>query len=364
MDMMRVAMTFEQCWHEVPGGTAVYALELARALSNLDDVEIAGVAARHARPPDDAWRPPVEVDHLALPRLALYESWHYLRRPSVQRATGSVDVVHATSLAVPPRSAPLVVTVHDLAWRSDPKHSTRRGVSFHERGLAIARVEADLVLCPSSATLHDCVGAGIDENRLRITPLGVRAHSQTEAAVAEVRHRHGLDRPYVLWTGTVEPRKNLAGLLAAWRQVESEADLVLAGPVGWNQDLDRLVGADRARVKALGFIPRSDLGPLYAGATLFCWPSLKEGFGLPVLEAMAQGIPVVTSRGTSTEEVAGEAGMLVDPRDPAAIAKAISRLLADETLARSLGEAGRERARTFSWARTAERTLAAYKEVA
>src|SRR3990170_2089403 len=117
---MRVAMTLEQSWHRVPGGTAVAALELARSLTQGDGLELVGVAAKHAREPDAAWRPPVPVAHLPLPRLALYEAWHRLRRPRVERATGPVDIVHATTFAIPPRSAPLVVTIHDLAFLTYP----------------------------------------------------------------------------------------------------------------------------------------------------------------------------------------------------------------------------------------------------
>jgi hypothetical protein len=140
---MRVAMTLEQCWHRVPGGTAVAALELARALTQGDGLELVGVAAKHAREPDAAWRPPVPVAHLPLPRLALYEAWHRLRRPRVERATGAVDVIHATAMPVPPRSVPLVLTMHDLAFLKDPAHFTRRGNSFFRRDLAIALKDAD-----------------------------------------------------------------------------------------------------------------------------------------------------------------------------------------------------------------------------
>src|SRR5262245_16057847 len=110
----RVALTLEQCWHPVPGGTAVAALELTRALAARDDVEVVGVTAWHRAVAPALFRPPVQMRQLALPRLALYESWHYLRRPAVERATGPVDVIHATGWALPPRTAPLVTTIHDL----------------------------------------------------------------------------------------------------------------------------------------------------------------------------------------------------------------------------------------------------------
>jgi glycosyltransferase involved in cell wall biosynthesis len=363
-DGLRVALTLEQCWHAVPGGTARSALESARALQEHTDLRLVGVAARHSGPPPQAWTPTIPVEHLALPRNLLYESWHYLRRPHVQRATGEVDVIHATGVAVPPKSAPLVVTVHDLAFLHDPAHFTRHGLRFFRRALDLTRADADLVVVPSEATRDDCVAHGFDEARVRVVPWGIDAAPATPDEVAAARAQRRLTRPYVLWTGTIEPRKNLPTLLRAFAQVDSGADLVLVGPQGWNEDLDRLIAPVRSRVHVIGFVPADDLAPLYAGASVFAYPSLREGFGLPVLEAMAQGTPVVTSTGTSTAEVAGDAGLLVDPRDEAGLADALGALLDDRDRAEALGEQGRRRAMTFTWVRAAEAFAALYREVA
>lgn len=357
-------MTLEQCWHRVPGGTAVAALGSARALAGRDDVRVVGVAAAHRGPAPAAWAPEVAVHHLRLPRPALYESWHRLRRPAVQNATGPVDVIHATTMAIPPRSAPLVVTVHDLAFLHHPAHFTRRGLSFFRRGLELARSEADLVLCPSNATLQDCTRHGFHAERLRLVPLAVDSTVTSESDVDRIRRRYGLQQPYVLWTGTIEPRKNIGTVVAAWRSVQTRCDLVLVGPGGWNEDLDAIMDTERARVHVLGFVPHADIAPIYAGARVLCWPSLLEGFGFPVLEAMAQGTPVVTSHGTSTEEIAGDAALLVDPLDERQVADALERVLGDEALASELGAAGKRRAAAYTWQRTAELTAEAYREVA
>ncbi len=364
---MRVALTLEQCWHRVPGGTAVAALELARALEERPGVELVGVAARHRDPPDEQWRPPITVRHLPLPRIALYESWHYLRRPRVEAATGRVDVIHATGIVMPPRSCPIVLTVHDLAYLDYPELFTRQGLRFFHRALELARRDASLVLCSSLATLERCREAGFDDARLRHVPLGVRATRATPEDVETVRKKYALPEQVVLWTGTVEPRKNLPGLIRAFAQIDTDAELVLVGPRGWNEDLDRLVGdlpeAVRARVRPLGWIPRDDLEALYAAATVMCFPSFLEGFGFPVVEAMAQGTPVVTSKGTSTEElVSGGAGLLADPRRPDEIAAALGQVLDDAALAAALGKAGLERAAEYTWARTAELVERAYAE--
>ena len=170
-------------------------------------------------------------------------------------------------------------------------------------------------------------------------PLGADVAAASEEDVARVRAAYGLERPYVLWVGTLEPRKNLPRLLEAYARLDTDAELVLVGPRGWNQELDPPPGA-----RLLGFVPATTSPPLYAGAAAFCFPSLLEGFGMPVVDAMAQGTPVVTSSGTSTEEIAGDAGLVVDPLDVDAIAGALDRVLRDPELAQRLGEAGRARA--------------------
>ncbi|MGH2753088.1 MAG: glycosyltransferase family 4 protein [Actinomycetota bacterium] len=359
---LRVTMTLEQCWHRVPGGTAVAGIGMARAVDARADAIVTGVSARHRSAPPAAWSPPVEVAQLPLPRLALYETWHRFRRPKVQTATGPTDVIHATSLAMPPRSAPLVVHIHDLAFLHDPSHFTPRGVRFFDRGLALARAEADLVLCPSTATILDCTDNGFERERLRLVPLGVDVDPASAEQIAAVRERHGLTRPYVMWTGTIEPRKNLPRLLEAFDRVEEDVDLALVGPEGWNEDVRALLG-NRDRVKVLGFVPQADLDALYAGAEVFCFPSLFEGFGLPVLEAMAQGTPVVTSRGTSTEELGEDAAILVEPRDVGSIAEGITTALKDEGLRRRLKAAGPRRASGYRWETTADLLMKAYGEV-
>ncbi len=364
---IRVAYTLEQCWHRVPGGTATSALGVARAIAAIDeaDIELVGVSARHRDPPPQEFRPTVPVRALGLPRRALYESWHTLRRPHVERATGTVDVIHATGMAIPPRTAPLVVTVHDLAFERYPAHATRNGLRFFRRSLVLTRRHADLVLCPSEATRHDCITAGIEPERIRVVPWGVDP-VDADAVAADapaVLAKHGLHRrSFVLFVGTIEPRKNLAALAAAFRDID-EAGLVLAlvGPAGWNEDLDALFAPIRDRVRVLGFVARRDLFVLYANAAVFCYPSLLEGFGLPVLEAMAAGAAVITSTGTATAEVTADAGVLVDPTDAGALTAAIARVVSDDHHADELRQRARARAATFTWARAAELTIDAYR---
>jgi glycosyltransferase involved in cell wall biosynthesis len=363
-----VAVTVEQCWHRVPGGTATSTLGTLRALAERSDVELVGVAARHGDPPPPAFVPPIPVSHLPLPRPALYEAWHALCWPAVERATGRVDVVHGTAVAVPPTKAPLVMTIHDLAFFADPTQPTKHGLRFFTRGTELARRHADLILVPSEATAAECREHGFDAAKIRLVPWGVDVVPVTDEEVEAVRSARGLTRPYVLFVGTMEPRKNLRGLIDAMgRLAGRDIDLVLVGPEGWNEDVAALLATldgTGIGVHPLGFLPPEELPPLFAGCAAFCFPSIREGFGMPVLEAMAHGAPVVTSAGTATAEVAGDDALLVDPRDHEAIAKALARILDDPVLADDLRTRSRSRAATFTWERTADLTAAAYAEVA
>ncbi|NMH97414.1 glycosyltransferase family 4 protein [Pseudonocardia sp. K10HN5] len=357
-------MVVEQAWHRVPGGVARSILETLRALRERTDVDVVPVAAWHRTPPDEPWTIPPPVRHLPLPRVALYEAWQRIRRPAVQRVTGPVDLVHATTMAVPPSGgAALVVTVHDLAFRSNPGHFTRRGLRFFERGLALVRAEADLVLCPSRATAHSCVAAGIPQQRVRIVAQGVRVPAVDADQVRRLREAHGLRRDYVMWCGTLEPRKNVPALLAAFRQLVEDGldlDLVLVGPAGWGSVDTAVAGPAAERVRRLGFLSSADLHAAYGGARVFCYPSLTEGFGLPVLEAMAHAVPVVTSRGTAAEEAAGGAALLVEPTDVQGLASALAAAAGDRH--DELAAAGAARAAQASWTATAAATVEAYRE--
>lgn len=367
---LRVALTLEQCWHRVPGGTASSILGLARTLQQRPDLDLIGVSAWHRAQAPNPWRPTIPVRRLPVPGTLLYDAWHHLRRPSVERATGPIDVIHATTLAVPPPSAPIVVTIHDLAFLDHPEFFTVRGLRFFRRGLELARRDAAVVVCPSEATRRDCLTNGFDADRVVVVPWGVDASVVTEDDVARVRRRHRLPRPFVLFVGTIEPRKNLRRLLEAFVAAVADGadvDLAIAGPDGWNEELAELVAqtdADesvRDRIRALGFVTGTDLAALYSASTVFCYPSLQEGFGLPVLEAMAQGTPVITSKGTSTEEVAGPAALLVDPNSVESISSAIAQAVAGGPVIDELRRLGPVRAAEFGWDKAAAKMEAVYR---
>ena len=301
--------------------------------------------------------PAIPVAQLPVAAPLLYEAWLRFGWPKVELATGPVDIAHATTLIPCATDAKLVVTLHDLAFLYNPNHFTRHGVRIFNRSLDIIRRRADLVLCCSQATMDDCVVAGISSDRLRLVPLGVETERATPGEIARVREKYGLPERYLLFVGTVEPRKNLRGLVAALALLSDPLPLFVAGAEGWGD-----TGVEASAVTTfLGFVPTHDLAPLYAGATVFCYPSEREGYGLPVLEAMAQGTPVVTSKGTATEETAGNAAVLVDPRQPDDIARGI-----DDAIRRhvELSVKGVARAQRRSWAESALLTSAVYRELA
>ncbi|MCP4845933.1 MAG: glycosyltransferase family 1 protein [Acidimicrobiales bacterium] len=360
---VHVAFLVEQCWHTVPGGTAVASVGLAAALADLSDVTVTGIAARHPRPPADGPVPPVPVVHSRLPRLALYEAWHRTGRPRVENmgTDPGFSLVHASGGAVPATHLPLVATIHDLGWRHEPGHSTKRGRRLFEAWLDDARRAAH-VICPSQATRSDLLAAGFEPDRVSVIPLGADPVAVDPGAAAALRSHYGLDGPFVLWVGTTEPRKNLVRLVSAMKQIP-DIPLVLVGPAGWKEDAARVTAPLGERARIVGRVDEATKHAWYAAADVFAMPSLLEGFGLPVLEAMGHATPVVTSAGTATEEVVGDAGDTVDPTDADAIAGAISGLLADPDEATRLGEAGRERAVTMTWAAAATATADVYRRV-
>jgi glycosyltransferase involved in cell wall biosynthesis len=278
------------------------------------------------------------------------------------------DVLFAPNFVPPPTASPrLVLTIHDLAFRLHPETApmaTRRWLARLDRALR----QASEIVAVSEATRRDLLELyPVDPERVTVIHHGIDADRFRPAPPGEVervRRRHGIDGPYVLFLGGLEPRKNLPGLVRGWARLPDELrpGLVVAGAsVPWNpegpSELERALAAlspaARERVTLTGYVGHRDKVALLTGARALAFPSLYEGFGFPILEAMAVGTPVVTSDVSSMPEVAGEAGVLIDPRSEEAIAEGLGRVLADEGLAARLREAGRERIRGFDWDRAA-----------
>jgi glycosyltransferase involved in cell wall biosynthesis len=353
---MRAAVHAGQLLQPIPGGIGRYVHSLLRVLPAAG-VEAYAFAAG-ARPPGvprrTAW-----VDLGAPHGSVRYEMWHRLRRPPLRL---DADVVHATSLVVPPvRATPLVVTVHDIAFLRVPNVTTRRGVSFHRRGLELTRRDADLVIAVSAFTRDELVREGFDADAIVVAHLGIdpppaRDDEEIDATVASV----GVRQPYILTVGTVEPRKDLPTMVAAVERLRAggrtDLELVLVGPPGWGT-VDNI---DRPFVRRLGEQPWPAVDALIRRANAYCIASRYEGFGLPALEAIARGTPLAAASGSSVEEVVADAALLFPPGDVDACAEALEQLLDDDALRVGLAERGRARAGQLTWQQCAETHAAAY----
>lgn len=356
---MKVAFHTDQLWFSAPGGIGTYVRELSTALRALDDgpeLVTFQVGAGDG-----------SADEIVTGSIrSVYPRWDLTARPKLPF---SCEVVHATNhAAIPPaaRGAALVATVHDLAFDAFPRAFPPMWRLLYRAGVRAAARRADLILVPSIATAEDLEDRyGVGPERIRVTPLA-SALPEHGADLETVLPRLGIPRPYVLCPATLEPRKNQVRLIRAYRQVAPEIPhaLVLAGPDGWGVDA---ISAEIGRpgpgtIVRTGMLSPVDLDAIYRGADAVAYVSTYEGFGLPVIEAMQRGVPVLGSTTPAVAETAGEAAVLVDPDDIAAIAEGLARVLTDRSARDELVEKGSMRAAGYSWHATARATLDAYRD--
>ena len=287
-----------------------------------------------------------------------------------------VDLLHVQYTAPPFTPCPVVATIHDLSFEHLPATFKRR--SWMQLRLTVRRTarEAAHLIVPSEYTRRDiCETYGIPPARVSVVPLAAASCYAPVADAKEierVRNIYGISGDYILAVGSIQPRKNLARLIEAYADLRRQRPhdklprLVLVGKRAWlYEETLRAVAACGIAAQTIftGYVPESDLPALYTGALCFVYPSYFEGFGLPPLEAMSCGTPVITGDRTSLPEVVGDAGLLVNPFDTQALAQALARLLDDESLRATLGDRGLRRAAQFNWRDNARQTLAVYEQV-
>jgi glycosyltransferase involved in cell wall biosynthesis len=359
-------------------GTETYSLQLIRALARLrgERDDFAMRLYVNGPPPEGLfWSGPAsagcEIRSIPWPRL-----WTHVRL-SAEVTAHPPDVLfvpaHVLPLAHPARS---VATVHDLGYLTFPEAHRSSDRRYLDWSTAWNARQSRAVIADSAATRDDLVQAyGIAPEKIHVIYLGANPDVAVEPDPqrrAAARERYGIGERYLLYVGTLQPRKNLARVVQAFaglagRESFEGVQLVLAGKRGWLDDdlfmQVRALGLE-GRVLFPGYVADADLAPLLSGALGFVFPSLYEGFGMPVLEAQACGAAVMTSNNSSLPEVAGDAALLVDPGDVDAIADAMQRLVTDEALRAALVARGFENVKRFSWEKCARETLAVLESVA
>ena len=354
-----------------PTGVGVYVGALAAAMPRLDPGSRFTLFTSSLR---ERWTHPlagsnVDVVDRRLPVRLLNLLWNRLEWPPIEMVCGrEFDLVHSPHvLLIPARRCRRVISIHDLFFFKHPEMTggeVRRDyaslVQDHAR-------RADGIICPSEHTAQDVERLlNVPRARIAVTPYGIEPAFRREPSPGEaegVLKRLELPRGFLLYVGSDEPRKNIDGLVSAYGSLVGKRHdappLVLVGP-----DASRSsVAAGGSRVVSTGYLPTRDIRSLMSAAACLVLVSLEEGFGFTVLEAMAAGLPVVCSRGSSLSEIAGSAAEFVDPRDSQSIVSGLERVLGDQERARELRSLGLERSRAFDWDRTAEMTLAFYRRL-
>jgi glycosyltransferase involved in cell wall biosynthesis len=356
------------------GGNESYALNLIEALAQIDHVNeytlyVTTADAHdhfHQRWPNFKVRH--TLPHTPLIRIPLTLSTELRKHP--------VDLLHVQFTAPPFCPCPVIVSIHDLSFEHLPQTFNRRSRTQLRLTVRHSARRAARIMTLSEHTREDVIETyGIDAAKVTAIPLAAPAHFgpvKDAKELQRVRHTYGIDTDYILSVGSIQPRKNLVRLIKAYAELRAAHSsnscpkLVIVGKCGWLYDetfraLEE-VGV-REAVVLTGYVPESDLPALYSGAICFVYPSYFEGFGLPPLEAMKCGAPVVVGNATSLPEVVGDAALQVDPFDVSAIAAAMDQVISNSELRQELSVKGQARANLFDWKDTAERTLAAYGQV-
>jgi len=356
-------------------GVGTYVYNLAKhLLAQSGDTEYAGLAVTKRRSELGELAGRMPVRRIPVPTRAMYWIWDRFGVPSADRLSGGCDVFHATNFFVPPtHRAKRVVTIHDLSFLAAPQYSSPRIVKPFSRLIRRFVDVADAIMVYSDSTRRDLIERlDVNETMIHVAPISADERFVPDLAGCARRiisEKYGILGPYVLFVGAVEPRKNLDTLFESFAAIRNDIPhlLVVAGPRAWGYETaratqERLGLGDRVRF--MDYVPDDVLPALYQSADLFVLPSHYEGFGIPLLEAMRCGCPVVAADNSSQPEVVGDAGILVPATDVDALAESMLSVLTDETRRADMSRRGLERSATFSWAECARRTAEVYQALA
>lgn len=355
---MRVIVDIRPLLEPRRSGVGTYTAEIAKTLVRRGAHDYALFANGRARVPADVPPPSSRVTRRfsRWPNRLLNASFAFLGAPAVERLAGPADVLYLPNLNFVATGLPLVVTVHDLSFVRFPQFFSSKQRLWHAAvGTASLIRRARTVIAVSEHTRRDIIETfGVAEDLVVVAGPGVGPEfaPRTEEEKGLVRAKFSLRKPFFLFLGAIEPRKNIAGLIEAYERVDADLDLVIAGGKGWlYEDVFRRAARSpkRDRIRFIGYVDDADKPALYSAAAALVYPSFYEGFGMPPLEAMAAGTPVVASHVSSLGEVVGDAGLLVDPHDAGDIAAAMTAIIADPLLADELRKRGRARAAARTW---------------
>jgi glycosyltransferase involved in cell wall biosynthesis len=372
---MRLCLDLSAAAHE-RAGLGRYAASLAQALLSFDvplTAFINDLRESRLHPPLST----LPTLTAGLPRKGwrLRAAVSYFGGPALDQVMSGIHVFHATEHLLPKLDrVHRVFTLHDTAYLHFPQYHLPRNRIYLKWMMPRFLAHADRIIVVSEATRRDALHFyGLDPAKIEVIPEGVEPRfrpEQDSARLAAVRQTYSLPDRFILYVGTIEPRKNLPVLLEAYHSIRSEhpdVKLVIAGGKGWLYEsfFERLRSLGfEDQVTLTGHIPEDDLPALLSLAEVFAFPSVLEGFGLPPLEAMACGAPIVCSNASSLPEVVSDAGLLVPPRDVRAWVESLNRVLADPSLRADLRARGLARAAQFTWERAAQQTLQVYRRVA
>jgi glycosyltransferase involved in cell wall biosynthesis len=294
--------------------------------------------------------------------------WNKFHIFPIENFVGRTDIMHTSNWAQPPAKAKIITTVHDLTPIIMPQHHGPKIIQNFKRNLKWAQKEAQTIICDSYATQKDLISYFDSDPKLIAKTVVIHIAASKDFHYVEdkqkrraVKDKYGITGPYLLCLGTREPRKNLKRTIEAYLKAQAPYKLVIAGKYGWGEDVN--ANTQNPNIITAGFVDDNDLPSLYSSAKALIYPSLYEGFGLPVLEALNCQCPVITSRNSSLPEVAGDAALYVDPLSTESITKAIQKITTNDAVRGKLLLEAKNQVKKFSWTQTAKYTLKEYKKL-